>query len=181
MSFKIWFYDDNEPLKSGVWNAGRTWINVRTHFVWITVCKSKNINMATMPVFKLTADKFSTERTCTSHLLSPSENKISVINYGNRSVSRDSVVGIAIGYGLDDGGVGVRVPVGWRIFFISTSSRPALGPTQPPIQWVPRDPSPGVNRPRREADHSPPDSAEVKEIVDLYIHSSIRPHGTVFN
>jgi hypothetical protein len=49
--------------------------------------------------------------------------------------SRDSVVGIATGYGLDDRGVGVRVPVGSRIF--STSSRPALGSTQPPIQWVP--------------------------------------------
>jgi hypothetical protein len=49
--------------------------------------------------------------------------------------SRDSVVGIATGYGLDDRGVGVRVPVGWRIFY--TSSRPVLGPTQPPIQWVP--------------------------------------------
>jgi hypothetical protein len=30
--------------------------------------------------------------------------------------SRDSVVGIATGYGLDDGGVVVRVPVGSRIF-----------------------------------------------------------------
>jgi hypothetical protein len=29
---------------------------------------------------------------------------------------RDSAVGIATGYGLDDGGVGVRVPVGSRIF-----------------------------------------------------------------
>jgi hypothetical protein len=29
--------------------------------------------------------------------------------------SRDSVVGSAIGYGLDGWGVGVRVPVGWRI------------------------------------------------------------------
>jgi hypothetical protein len=28
---------------------------------------------------------------------------------------RDSVVGIAIGYGLDDRGVGVRVPVGSKI------------------------------------------------------------------
>jgi hypothetical protein len=28
--------------------------------------------------------------------------------------SRDSVVGIAIGYGLDDRGVGVRIPVGSR-------------------------------------------------------------------
>jgi hypothetical protein len=30
--------------------------------------------------------------------------------------SRDSAVGIATGYGLDDRGVGVRVPVGSRIF-----------------------------------------------------------------
>jgi hypothetical protein len=30
--------------------------------------------------------------------------------------SRDSIVGIATGYGLDDQGVGVRVPVGARIF-----------------------------------------------------------------
>jgi hypothetical protein len=31
--------------------------------------------------------------------------------------SRDSAVGIATGYGLDDRGVGVRAPVGPRIFF----------------------------------------------------------------
>jgi hypothetical protein len=30
--------------------------------------------------------------------------------------SRDSAVGIATGYGLDDRAVGVRVPVGLRIF-----------------------------------------------------------------
>jgi hypothetical protein len=30
---------------------------------------------------------------------------------------RDSAVSIATGYGLDDRGVGVRVPVGSRIFF----------------------------------------------------------------
>jgi hypothetical protein len=30
--------------------------------------------------------------------------------------SRDSAVGIATGYGLDDRGIGVRVPVGSRIF-----------------------------------------------------------------
>jgi hypothetical protein len=30
--------------------------------------------------------------------------------------SRDNAVGIATGYGLDDQGVGVRVPVGARIF-----------------------------------------------------------------
>jgi hypothetical protein len=36
--------------------------------------------------------------------------------------SRDSVVGIAIGYGLDDRGVGVQAPVGSRIF--SSPRRP---------------------------------------------------------
>jgi hypothetical protein len=36
--------------------------------------------------------------------------------------SRDSVVGIAAGYGLDDRGVGVRVPVGSII--ISSPRRP---------------------------------------------------------
>jgi hypothetical protein len=78
--------------------------------------------------------------------------------------SRDSVVGIAIGYGLDDRRVGVRVPVGSRIFCSQTSSRPALGPTQPPIQGVPRALSSGVKRPWREFDHSLPTSAEVKKI-----------------
>jgi hypothetical protein len=38
------------------------------------------------------------------------------------SRSRDSVVGIATGYGLDDQGVGVRVPVGSRTF--SSPRRP---------------------------------------------------------
>jgi hypothetical protein len=33
----------------------------------------------------------------------------------------------------------------------------------PPIQWVPGDLSPGLKRPGREADQSPPTSAEVKK------------------
>jgi hypothetical protein len=48
------------------------------------------------------------------------------------------------------------------IFLFTTASRTALRPTQPPIQWVPGAPSPGVKRPGREADRSPPSSAEVK-------------------
>jgi hypothetical protein len=47
----------------------------------------------------------------------------------------------------------------------------ALGPNQPPIQWVSGALSLGVKRLRREADHSPPSSAEVKECVELYLHS----------
>jgi hypothetical protein len=48
-------------------------------------------------------------------------------------------------------------------FIFTTVSRPVLGPTQPPIQWVPGSLSLGVKRLGREADHSPPSSAEVKE------------------
>jgi hypothetical protein len=43
------------------------------------------------------------------------------------------------------------------MFLFTTASRPALGPTQPPIQWVP-----GMKLPGREVDHSYPFSAEVK-------------------
>jgi hypothetical protein len=42
--------------------------------------------------------------------------------------SRDSVVGIATGYGLEDRGVGVRVPVGWRIFSSTRLSDVFWGP-----------------------------------------------------
>jgi hypothetical protein len=34
---------------------------------------------------------------------------------------------------------------------------------------------PGVKRPGRDADHSPPSSSEVKECVELYLHSSTTP------
>jgi hypothetical protein len=48
---------------------------------------------------------------------------------------------------------------GLGIFLFTTASRTALGLTQPPIKWVPGSVSLGV---KREADHSPPYSAEVK-------------------
>jgi hypothetical protein len=56
------------------------------------------------------------------------------------------------------------------LFFVS--SRLALGPTQPPLQWVPRTLSPGVRRLGREADHSPSTNAEVKKIC---IYTSTPP------
>jgi hypothetical protein len=49
------------------------------------------------------------------------------------------------------------------LFAMPTASRPVLGPTHPPIQWVPGALSLGVTRLGCEADHSPPSSAEVKE------------------
>jgi hypothetical protein len=74
-------------------------------------------------------------------------------------MSYGSVVGIETAYGLYDRRVGVRVPVGQRIF---ASSR---RPPQPPILWVPGSLSPGVKRQGREAVHSPPTGAEVKKNV----------------
>jgi hypothetical protein len=67
------------------------------------------------------------------------------------------------------------------MILFTTVSRTALRPTQPPIQWVPGAPSLGIKRPGSEADHSPPSSAEVKECVELYLHSPIRLHGVVLN
>jgi hypothetical protein len=52
-------------------------------------------------------------------------------------VSQDSVVGIATSYGLDDQEVGSSSAGMVKNFVFSTSSRPALGSTQPPIEWVP--------------------------------------------
>jgi hypothetical protein len=52
---------------------------------------------------------------------------------------------------------------GLGIFLFTTASGTALGPTQPHFQWVPGALSLGVKRLGREADHSPPSSAEVKE------------------
>jgi hypothetical protein len=92
---------------------------------------------------------------------------------------RNSVFGFATGYGLDDRGVRVRVRLRLRIS--STSSRPALGSTWPPLQCVPGALSPGIKRPLREADHSTPASAEVKK---MWIYTSIPPirfHGVVLN
>jgi hypothetical protein len=54
--------------------------------------------------------------------------------------------------------------VGFKNFLFSSLSRPALGPTQPPIQWVPRALSAGVKLKGRETDHSPPASSEVKKM-----------------
>jgi hypothetical protein len=82
--------------------------------------------------------------------------------------------GTALGYGLGDRGFESRQGLG--IFLFTTSSRRALGPTQPPFQWVLGALSLGVKqRPRREADHSPSSSAEVKECVELYLHSLNTP------
>ena len=82
---------------------------------------------------------------------------------------RDSSVSIAACYGLDGPGIESLCR---RDF--PHPSRPALGPTQPPIQWAPRL-SPGVKRPGRGVDCPPPSSPEVKERVQLYLYSPSGP------
>jgi hypothetical protein len=52
-------------------------------------------------------------------------------------------------------------------FYFSTMFRPALGPTQLPIQWVP-----GAKWPGRQSDYSPPNSAVVK----TWIYTSTLPY-----
>ena len=68
-----------------------------------------------------------------------------------------SVVGIVTGYGLDGPGIESRWGRGFPHLL-----RMALGPTQPPVQYVPGL-SRGEERPRREADPSTPSSAVVKK------------------
>jgi hypothetical protein len=96
----------------------------------------------------------------------PASNIIPICNTrGNKQFgSRDSVVGKATGYGMDNRGVGVRVPVGSRIF---------SSPRRPDEHWGPpsllsneyRSLFPrGIKRPGREADNSPPITAEVKKM-----------------
>jgi hypothetical protein len=96
-----------------------------------------------------------------------------VLNKCDVIISKFSVVGIVIGYGLDNRGGRSSSP-GRIKDFLFTSSRPALGSTQPPIQWVPEALSTGVKRPGREADRSSPASAEI-------MNSPIRLHGVVLN
>jgi hypothetical protein len=64
--------------------------------------------------------------------------------------------------GLWAGRPGFDSRQGHEILPYSTASRPALGPTQAPIQWAPGALSSGVKRPRHESDHSPTSNAEVK-------------------
>ena len=73
----------------------------------------------------------------------------------NRFCGPYSVVGIETDYGLDGPGIESQ----WGRDFPHLS-RLALGPIQPPVQWVP-DLSRGKERPGRDADPSSTSSAVV--------------------
>jgi hypothetical protein len=114
----------------------------------------------------------------TTHSCSLLRNWPLTLNFSNQNArpycvyhrSRDSAVGIATGYGLDDRGDGVRFMVGSR------------SPSRPDWFWGPPNLlsngyrgalSPGVKRQGREADQSPPASAEVKKMW----YTSTPPHA----
>jgi hypothetical protein len=86
----------------------------------------------------------------------------------------DSIVGIATDLRAGRPRGRSSSPGRVKNFLFSTSFRPALGPTQPPIQRVPEALSPRVKRPGREADHSPPVGAEVKK---MWIYSFTPPYA----
>jgi hypothetical protein len=86
--------------------------------------------------------------------------------------ARDSSVGIATGWTT-----GVRFPAGARDFNLLCNVQTGSGAH--PASY-PGALSPGVERPGRQADHSPPSSAEVENggAVPLL---SLRLHGAVLN
>jgi hypothetical protein len=76
---------------------------------------------------------------------------------------------------------GFDSPRGLGIFHLTTVSRTALGPTQPPVQEVPEALSLGVKRPGSEADHSPLSSAEVNSAWSYTSTLPIRLRGMVLS
>jgi hypothetical protein len=101
------------------------------------------------------------------------EVSVDSLQIARRQFVRDSSVNIATRYGLDGSGIESRYEINF-----SHPSRTALGPTQPPIQWVPGL-FLGVKRPGRGVDHQPPSNAEEKERVELYLYSPSGPSWPV--
>ena len=64
-----------------------------------------------------------------------------------------------------------------RFLFSPKTSTLALGPTQPPIQWVPRFCHEGVKWPGYKADHSPPSGTKVMKSWSYIYISLIRLHS----
>jgi hypothetical protein len=76
-----------------------------------------------------------------------------------------------MGYEMDDQGSGVRFPAGAGNFSLHHRVPNGSGTQPAPFPMGTRGSFPGGKAARREADHSPPSSAEVKELVELQLHS----------
>jgi hypothetical protein len=123
--------------------------------------------------------------TCISHLPMRSLYHMLVTNLHvivliTHSASQGSSVSIVPDYGLDERG---SIPGrGKMIFPLASVSRPALRPTQPPIQWVPGILSPGGNRGRGVTltahPHLVPSSAMSRSYTPLLASASMTCSGT---
>jgi hypothetical protein len=69
--------------------------------------------------------------------------------------------------GLDGRG---SIPGKGKIYFFSIKHRPALGPTQTPVNWILGVISQGIKLQGCEIDHSPPPTVRSK-MVELYLYS----------
>jgi hypothetical protein len=85
--------------------------------------------------------------------------KCTIIDPCKFKMSQASSIGIAMGFGLEDRD---SIPDRGKRVSLPTASRPVMGTTQPLIQCVPGVISQEVKRLGREADHSLPSSAKVK-------------------
>jgi hypothetical protein len=95
--------------------------------------------------------------------------------------SRDSSVDIALGYELDDRGSRVRFPSGAGNFSLHHRVQNGSGAHPASYPMGTRGSFTGGKAAGVEADHSSPSSAEVKECVELYLHSPIHLHGVVLS
>jgi hypothetical protein len=91
--------------------------------------------------------------------------------------SRGSSVSLVSGYGLDDQTIEVRSPAGAKDFSSSLCVQTGSGVHPASCTMGTGGPFPGGKaRPGRDADHSPPSSAEVENEYELYL-SPKRLHG----
>jgi hypothetical protein len=98
--------------------------------------------------------------------------------YHSELGSRVSSGSIVSDYGLDDRAIGVWSPAGAKDFSSSLFVQTGSGAHPASCTMVTGGPfSGGKARPGRDADHSPPSSAEVVNEYELYLLSPKRLHG----
>jgi hypothetical protein len=90
--------------------------------------------------------------------------------------SRDSSVGTALGYRLDDRGSRIRFPAGTGNFSLHHRFQNGSGAHPASYPMGAR-----VSFPGREADHTPPFSAEVKNARKYTSTPPIRLHGVMLS
>jgi hypothetical protein len=94
--------------------------------------------------------------------------ELTITHKYNLNCGPGSIVGTVTGYRLDGPGIESR----WGRDFPHLS-RPAMGPTQPPVQWIL-----GLSQGQLGRDDpSPPSSANGHESVELYFYSPYGPYG----